>query len=109
MIYLYIFFCRELKIEICQLKNHVEELENKIKLLEAEIHEKNSFLKSITAIFTPGQVKRLHKPGKRFNWSADDIANAIAISSAGARAYRLLLKKNTHSQLYRPSENGVVK
>lgn len=38
-------------------------------------------------------MKRLTNPTIKTHWSADDIANGIAIHSAGARAYRLLLKK----------------
>lgn len=50
--------------------------------------------KSISAIFTDGQIKRLQRPSSsRLHWSADDIANGIAIHSAGPRAYRLLLRK----------------
>lgn len=44
-------------------------------------------------IFTPNQIKKLKNPKKRPTWTIEDIAKAIVIHSAGARAYRLLLKK----------------
>lgn len=44
-------------------------------------------------IFTSNQIQKLKYPKKRITWKIEDIAKAIVIHSAGARAYRMLLKK----------------
>lgn len=44
-------------------------------------------------VFSAGQLRKLKNRSKRIHWCAEDIANGIAIHSAGRKAYRLLLKK----------------
>lgn len=85
-------FSENLK-ELALLKQRNANLEKCVKRLEKENSNLQCVMSTINKIFTPGQVKRLQQPQKQAHWSADDIANAIAIFSAGARAYRVLLKK----------------
>lgn len=61
--------------------------------LKEEIEHLKSDNKAFEQIFTPNQLRKLKNPKKRVTWTVDDIARAIVIHSAGARAYRLLLKK----------------
>lgn len=44
-------------------------------------------------VFSAGQIRKMEHQNQRLRWCAEDIANGIAIHSAGPRAYRLLLRK----------------
>lgn len=99
-IYLYVYNFSDAKEEIAALRIQLSSLGAENSELKANmqklgsINSKNGqMIKSISSFCTPGQIKRLEKPGHLLHWSADDIANAIAIHSAGARAYRMLLKR----------------
>lgn len=61
--------------------------------LREEIERLKSDNKAIQKIFSSNQIKKIKYPKKRTTWTMEDIASAIVIHSAGARAYRLLLKK----------------
>ncbi|XP_030754724.1 uncharacterized protein LOC115881403 isoform X2 [Sitophilus oryzae] len=63
---------------ILELKEEIERLKNEKRIFET--------------IFTPNQIKKLKNPEKRASWSKEDVERAIVIHSAGAEAYRLLLK-----------------
>lgn len=61
--------------------------------LKKEVGRLRSENKVIHNIFTKAQIKKLQQPYKRVTWTLEDISKAVVIHSAGARAYRLLLKK----------------
>lgn len=61
--------------------------------MKQENEELKNEIKAFKKIFTPNQIRKLKNPKKRITWTIDDISRAIVIHSAGARAYRLLLKK----------------
>lgn len=74
--------------------------EENIKLLEEikKLKMENEKLtlenQGIENIFSDGQRQRLRNKNKKNYWNASDIASAISLHSAGARAYRWLLKNN---------------
>lgn len=49
--------------------------------------------KIVFQIFTAVPIIKLHKGNKHLTWTIDDNSKAIGISSAGAKAYNLSLKK----------------
>lgn len=74
-------------------EKEIKILQNEIEKLKRSTFKDETLKQSVKSIYTRGQIDKLKYPNKRPRWSADDIANAVAIYSAGPRAYRLLLKK----------------
>lgn len=68
--------------------NLQRELENQRK----EIEQLKYQLGGVKKIFTKNQINKLNKKA-RINWSVNEVSSAIAMYSAGPRAYRLSLKK----------------
>lgn len=76
-----------------KLKNELKEERRKIKKLSREIEKNKSTCNSLTNIFTKTQIRKLEHPQKVIRWSVEDIASSISLYSAGAKAYRLLKKR----------------
>ncbi|KAL1488777.1 hypothetical protein ABEB36_014576 [Hypothenemus hampei] len=71
-----------------------DQLIDQLKLRIAEMErEKESDTEALNKIFTKTQIKKIKNRGQRTKWTIEDISKSIVIYSAGARAYRLLLKK----------------
>lgn len=77
---------KKVEAQIAAQNRHRELFENSLSNTKTQIN-------TIQTIFTAGQMKRLENPNRRLNWSADDISNGVALHATGARAYRLLLRK----------------
>lgn len=80
------------------LENEVKNLEAKNEELAADKMSSNlKLLQFETAFgkhFTPGQIKRILNPNKKYSsWASEDIASAISLRSVSPKAYRYL-KKN---------------
>nr|CAH7712822.1 unnamed protein product [Callosobruchus chinensis] len=84
--------------KIKQLEEKKALLQEKIALLQEEnqrllkkIAENISKERNIRKIFSPGQIKRLLNPEKKFSrWSPEDIASAISLRSVSPKAYKYL-------------------
>lgn len=100
------------KIIVPQSKTESESEIISLKKALVTIHEQNIILKNanralktennkireenegIQKLFSSEQLKKLQNCKKRIYYKADDIAKAISLHSAGAKAYRWLLKNN---------------
>ncbi|XP_044007627.1 uncharacterized protein LOC122852096 isoform X2 [Aphidius gifuensis] len=62
-------------------------LEKKDKLLQ-------KYMKALTSVFTPTQIKILMNPGQtKSHWKAEDIASAISLQAVSPQCYRYLRMK----------------
>jgi hypothetical protein len=72
------------EIEKALLENEKKDLERKLLDSTPKQHVNNY----LSAVFTPGQIKRLLDPSKkRIVWNPEDISAAMSAGSYGARAY----------------------
>lgn len=60
--------------------------------LRRQIKVKEKTIAAFKTVFSEAQLKKLTNPMKRVCWSANDFDNAVAIYSAGPKAYKLLLE-----------------
>lgn len=87
-----------LEEENCALKSENANLMQQVSKLISESYELKQQVNYLESIFTPGQIKKMRKSSgtdqiKRVTWCFDDISKALALHSAGPRAYRYILKK----------------
>lgn len=76
--------------EIDRLKLKNEQLAKANCAFESELLR---YKMAISKHFTPGQIKRILNPNKKYSsWSAEDIASAISLRSVSPKAYRYLKK-----------------
>lgn len=61
--------------------------------LKAENLKLQTELNMFKKLFSASQIKKLTEPKRRLKWTVEDISKAIVHHSAGAKSYRLLLKK----------------
>ncbi|VEN43569.1 unnamed protein product [Callosobruchus maculatus] len=81
--------------KIKQLEEKIALLQEENQLLLRKIGENDSkernIKDSLQKIFSPGQIKRLLNPEKKFSrWSPEDIASAISLRSVSPKAYKYL-------------------
>lgn len=84
------FFCFFRHVEFAS--NSIKELESEIKDLKRQLNEANKANSVLKEIFTEGQLRKLHSPG-RIQWNWEDISSSICLHAAGPRAYNHLYKK----------------
>lgn len=103
-----IFFCRRLINIIFSRSNELDQLREKIKMLEKQNEQLQQQVRAIqdstlqkyehalATVFTPGQIKKLLdlEKGKKIRWSPEDIASAISLRSVSPKAYRYLKANN---------------
>jgi hypothetical protein len=86
-----------MKMEISSLKQDVKFLKLKNEELTnakaASDSKLLSFQNALRDHFTPGQIKRILNPNKKYSsWAPEDIASAISLRSVSPKAYRYLKK-----------------